>query len=465
MWRQNCHCARAFLFWQRCSLPGGIKIGEYMKKGFSLAAVLAAFGIALAMFACSNGSNGMPPVPPPAPKTYSVNISASENGTVTAAPTSATAGTEITLTTTPAYDYALSTLTVTTIDGTSVTLNGRGNARTFKMPAQNVNVTAAFVVPVREEYKENGSVTLDGKTFTLATFGLWPQTIKAASVSVDTSVAEVHCDFTYCKGSDGAWYVEQAENARASEYKYSDGSSVGQGGTSKKWFKVEPIKWRVLTDNYGGKKLLLAESVLASGVPYCSDSGSRTIGGATVYANNYKYSTIRAWLNGKYEADDTQAATYDGKGFLQSAFTSAQASAMPDTTFDNSLVTTLPDNYDSLDDVKKKTWNNGVNQYASDSPMGDKIFLLSEKDVSTSGYGFGAYYDTGKSNRVRAPTDFAKATGALDMYANSYWWLRSPFCNIESNALRVKDDGDAGRNYDVRATDGGVVPALCLPNN
>ncbi|MBQ6029821.1 MAG: hypothetical protein IJL24_09915, partial [Treponema sp.] len=137
----------------------------------------------------------------------------------------------------------------------------------------------------------------------------------------------------------------------------------------------------------------------------------------------------------------------------------------PDTTFDNSLGTTLPDNYDILDAVKQGAWNNGVNQYASDSPMGDKIFLLSEKDVSTNGYGFGVYYDTVNSNRVRATTDFAKATGVLDMHANSYWWMRSPYWNNESSALRVKDDGDAGRNYDVRATDGGVVPALCLPNN
>ena len=47
-----------------------------------------------------------------------------------------------------------------------------------------------------------------------------------------------------------------------SDYVYSDGTTVGKGGTSEKYFKVEPVKWRVLTDNYSGKKLLLAEDIL-----------------------------------------------------------------------------------------------------------------------------------------------------------------------------------------------------------
>ena len=52
--------------------------------------------------------------------------------------------------------------------------------------------------------------------------------------------------------------------------------------------------------------MLLAENILTGGIPYYVDRNERTITGAgtkesepaTVYPNNYKYSTIRAWLNG-----------------------------------------------------------------------------------------------------------------------------------------------------------------------
>ena len=68
--------------------------------------------------------------------------------------------------------------------------------------------------------------------------------------------------------------------------------------------------WRVLTEDYtvpgenekpqsSGKALLLAENILTGGICYYVGWNTRTITGAgTIYPNNYKYSTIRAWLNG-----------------------------------------------------------------------------------------------------------------------------------------------------------------------
>ncbi len=316
-------------------------------------------------------------------------------------------------------------------------------------------------VAARGDYIKVGTETIGTKTYDLVTFGLWPQTIKASGVTVDknTCQQEVHGAFTYCKGNDGEWYVEQAEKAYDFGYKYSDGTTVGRGGTSAKWFKVEPIKWRVLTTNYGGAKLLLAESILTGGVPYCLNS-RRTIGGATVYANNYKYSTIRAWLNGKYESDDTQDKTHAGKGFLQSAFTSAQQGQIKTTTVDNSARSTNPD-------ANATQWNSGANQYASDTPTSDKIFLLSEKEVTTSAYGFEAYDSYGTGNkRIRVTTDFAKATGAYqssDAGMGGWWWLRSPDCGFNF-ARSVADSGNASDCIVVDNNIGGVAPALCIEN-
>ena len=71
---------------------------------------------------------------------------------------------------------------------------------------------------------------------------LWPQTKKVDSVSIDTTQQKPGKGNYYYKGRDGQWY-----NKAWNEY-----------------YKVEPIKWRVLTTDYNGtgKKLLLSESIL-----------------------------------------------------------------------------------------------------------------------------------------------------------------------------------------------------------
>lgn len=399
---------------------------------------------------------------------YTVACGTFANGSVNASPATATIGQTVTLTISPDIGYALESITVKDAGGSAVTLSGSSNTRTFKMPAKNVTVNATFsVIPnaATGDYKKVGEVTIESTTYDIVTFGLWPQTIKASGVTVNKSVTETHGVFTYCKGSDGQWYVEQAEKANERGYKYSDGTTVGQVGTTTKWFKVEPIKWRVLTDSYGGNKLLLAESILTGGVHYYLSEDSRTIGGAKVYPNNYKYSRIRAWLNGSYESDDPKRG-YGGKGFLQSAFTAAQQSAIPTTTVDNSARSTNTA-------ANEKQWNSGENQYACD-PTSDKIFLLSKQEVTTSAYGF-ADYDkyvgdsngTTNSTRIRTTTDFAKATGAFqnsNAGLGGWWWLRSPSYDYRNNARDVYYDGNAYRSNYVYYSSGGVVPALCLSN-
>ena len=301
-------------------------------------------------------------------------------------------------------------------------MGGNGNEQT--------TVTASC------DYKKVDTVTINGVEYDIVVFGLWPQTIKADSVTVDknTCQKETHGAFTYCKGSDGQWYVEQAEKAYG-DYTYSDGTTVGKDETTTKWFKVEPIKWRVLTNSYGGNKLLLAESILIA-KRYDDDK------------NNYKASEIRAWLIGD---------------FFLSAFTAAQQAAIPTTTVDNSAHSTNPD-------ANATQWNSGANQYASDTPTSDKIFLLSEQEVTTSAYGF-ADYDkyvgdssgTTSSTRIRATTDFAKATG-VNQNSNAglggWWWLRSPCFN---NAYYVYFSGKPDDPNGV-IDRGGVVPALSIAN-
>ena len=73
--------------------------------------------------------------------TYTVTIASGiANGTVTASPTTAAAGTEITLTASPSTGYQFATFTVTDADGAVVTVTDNK----FTMPESNVTVTATF---------------------------------------------------------------------------------------------------------------------------------------------------------------------------------------------------------------------------------------------------------------------------------------------------------------------------------
>ena len=90
-------------------------------------------------------------------------------------------------------------------------------------------------------------------------------------------------------------------------------------------------------------------------------------------------------------------------------------------------------------------WNNGSNLYTCTNTE-DKIFLLSEREVSTSKYGFADYSESGTGNsRIRFPTDYAKAKYAYKSYKaeeGGNWWLRSPHYSASNQALCVEYDGD-----------------------
>ena len=326
-------------------------------------------------------------------------------------------------------------------------------------------------------YKKIGKTKINGVEYDLVTFGLWPQTIKAANVTVNESKTKTAGRFTYCQGSDGQWYVKIKESACLPVSKYSDGTTAQESSAdSWKWFKVEPIKWRVLTTNYNGtgKKLLFAESVLANGVYYDYQSVNRTVGGKTIHPNNYEHSRVRAFLNGlsyqrKASADGEQTACDDflGKGFLQTAFSAKELAIIADTSVDNSERSTFPN-------ANAKQWNDGKNPYASDTATVDKVFLLSLQEVTTGAYGFDENYNAaGVGNaRIRAATDYARASGANQNGTEGlggWWWQRSPLYDYEYSARYADSNGESFYSAIVSEVNEGVgfgdiVPALCVEN-
>ena len=140
---------------------------------------------------------------------------------------------------------------------------------------------------------------------------------------------------------------------------------------------------------------------------------------------------------------------------MKTAFTESAVKKIATTAVVNSARSTNP-----AENASK--WNNGANRYASNKPLKDKIFLLSEQEVTLDLYGFGPCDVWGKDNpRIRTPTAFAGAGFGNE----GWWWLSSPDCDDAEHVRTVRNDGRADTDtffMYVNLKEGGVVPALCL---
>ena len=266
----------------------------------------------------------------------------------------------------------------------------------------------------------------NGAEDTYFKFGDYPQTIKDSSVTISTSTPIYN---GWYLGNDGYFYEKCTAkicDTSGSSRKCSDGTTILTNGTVY-YFKVEPIKWRYL--NYIQDKgcFILAENILTANIPFNFTYNSREVNNTTIQANNYQYSTIRAWLNGKTEDGDTGNMTYQNNGFLQKAFTTTAQIKIKETT-------------------------------VAGTP--EKIFLLSNNGINYSNYGF----DKAKP-RIRKPTDYAIANEAYKSIYSSeggFWWLRDAYSDVYSDsALYVSRQGSATTdNYNKVTNALGIVPAL-----
>lgn len=331
----------------------------------------------------------------------------------------------------------------------------------------NYTSTYVFTSGVKE-HKNNGISTPTGTAGTDGTycyFGDFPQTIKENDnkVKIDMDKSEQHGYYTYYCGSDGNWYCKVTESAASNSeaYKYSNGEQVAVAtANSEKWFKVEPIKWRVVTNAYSdgnsspqNRSLLVAENALIGKVTFCNITSTRTTGTGTIYPNNYLESRISAFLNGVGYNDGGNGGSSDftDKGFLQTAFTSDAQNKIFEINVDNSAATT----------------GNSSSTFACNNSAA-KIFLLSYSEVANKDY----FLDD--ETRKRVPTDFGLATKCCydDTNKATSWWLRSPGATTSNGtqALAVHKNGmieTTGNIYEKNVNDDyhGVVPALCVELN
>lgn len=247
------------------------------------------------------------------------------------------------------------------------------------------------------------------------------------------------------------WYTAANSSADAS---YQDEN--GYFLNAVYWFKYEPIKWRILSEQ-NGVAMLLAEMILdsqeyynfaSSGVTHSRTAvenyddayyaGNDSTVSDAVYDNNYLYSNVRKWLN---------------ETFYTTAFSDLQKAIIATTIVDNSASSTSDD--ENATDA---------NIFAC-ANTNDKVFLLSQNEATSAVFGFGGYlaYDEKKQKK---PTDYAQCQGADTNESAPYsgcgwWWLRSSYAYYNSHFVRNVDyGGDSVLSSAVNDTIGGIVPAL-----
>lgn len=263
-------------------------------------------------------------------------------------------------------------------------------------------------------------------------FGEYPQTVKSDDVEI-TNVVDSR---GYYLGSDGCYYAKLVSKVRVTSYKFSNGQNIEKEAVY--YFKVEPIRWRILEEKDG--EALIFCDVILNNMKYQSnytedgDLYTTTANGAAeeVYANNYRYSDVRVWLNGE---------------FIDVAFNGSESSIILTTTVDNSVEST---GYFS-------------NIYVCENTQ-DKAFILSYSEVINSDYGFAAEEIKDEARLIKS-SDYAIANGMLintitEQYGCGYWWLRSPIDTYSMIVRNISNGGTAGGNISIYQNYNGVVPAM-----
>ena len=204
------------------------------------------------------------------------------------------------------------------------------------------------------------------------------------------------------------------------------------------YYKVEPIKWRVLSVKEN-EALLLADKLLDVGIPY-----NETLDDVT-----WENCTMRSWLNGYGSGFNQNGIDYTSDNFIDRAFTANEKNA-----------------------ILQKTVENADNPYygtEGGNNTSDKLFLPSIEEITNLTYGFSIdksdpydwiYYIVAVNTAYKA--------GKSDSYNNNegerdFYWLRSP--GYYSGCAAVAGADHNLDNFGVSATSNGVRPALRLNLN
>ncbi|MCI6014625.1 MAG: DUF6273 domain-containing protein, partial [Coprobacillus sp.] len=193
------------------------------------------------------------------------------------------------------------------------------------------------------------------------TFGYYPQTIKKSSVRIISKTPDAD---GYYKGSDKEKYALVKAKPyhfalEGAQRRFSSGELIKD--SKEYYFKVEPIKWKVL-DVIDDKALIFSDKILDTMV-------------FDPKTNNYEEASVRKYLN---------------NDFYKNALPEKNRMLVQDVKLDNFKET-------------------------------DKIFLLSGDDVKNQKFGFASDGKSLDSFRCKKATDYAKAKGVCALEEGRYF--------------------------------------------
>ena len=233
--------------------------------------------------------------------------------------------------------------------------------------------------------------------------------------------------YTY---TDGKTYVRvPATNVHGNSKTYSNGETVENNVEA--WFEVQPIKWRILTEDYDGRSIsyLMSEQILASSCFYIDRNASQ--------ANDYARS-------------DNYLRDYLTNVFYEDAFSSTDKSKIAGRDLTEG-------------DLYPQT-NSGSSAVVLQD---QKVFAPTRDDMNNADeYGF-----TTDDTRLKSPTDFAIANytylytstsyATIDRVdgGTGYYYLCSSGSSA-SEAYNVYYYGNVFGYYYVNYALAGVCPAL-----
>lgn len=177
----------------------------------------------------------------------------------------------------------------------------------------------------------------------------------------------------------------------------------------KHYYKIEPIKWRVLSTD-GNKALLLTDRPIEGNIPFNTQKID--------FMENltWEICTLRSWLNGYDGSYNSNNEDYSKSNFLNKAFTKEEQ---------NALVETLVINDENTEIEPEFVENAGNN-------TNDKVFVLSMQEVKNPDYGFSE--DIGipddvdvDKTRQALNTDYAECymSAYKDIFKETWWILRT----------------------------------------
>ncbi len=308
-------------------------------------------------------------------------------------------------------------------------------------PVEEVADVDWLVVNEDGTYNPNGAYLL---------MGTYPQTIKSADVTIDTSLNgsngwNVGSDGNLYKAINASPYVSQVSSTT---YYFSDNTRIVKNQTY--YFKLEPMRWRILSrpNANGALASLMADKAI--------DTNIYDLQKESVYETSF----LREFFL---------------TNFYEMHFSQSTKDVMSTKTFYNDVASTkefgiyYPDGFEDV-------WDN--NPYVGGT-LNDKIYAFSARDLTSSV--FSTYFTTKDAKRTVKPTDYALAKGAAartvnDEYkGNVSWWTRSPYPQFNANSspavMTVSWDGslamEDGESYAFGLTSPyvsglGIVPSIKL---